>query len=105
MNETDPRLKPIEEVLDDLNEAMAPCAGGVEREDLSADGVLRLRFTGMCTGCACRPLTTVQTVRPALASAEGVSSVEIANSRISAEAEERIARAFSEDDVSCRASE
>jgi hypothetical protein len=40
-------------------------------------------------------LTTVSTVRPALLELDGVESVEIEGSRISAEAEARLAAAFS----------
>ena len=55
---------------------------------------MRLRFTGMCTGCHLRPLTTASTIRPALLELEGVEAVEIEGSRISAEAEARLAAAL-----------
>ena len=57
---------------------------------------MRLRFTGMCTGCHLRPLTTASTIRPALLSLDGVTAVEIEGSRISAEAEARLAAAFAQ---------
>jgi len=68
-------------------------AGGIELVGLSG-GVARVRYTGMCTGCPLRPVTTASTVRPALVGVEGVEEVEIEGSRISAEAEARIAAAF-----------
>ena len=58
------------------------------------DGVVRLRYTGMCTGCPLRPVTTASTVRPALLDVEGIEAVEVEGSRISAEAEARLAAAF-----------
>jgi hypothetical protein len=48
----------------------------------------------MCTGCHLRPLTTASTIRPALLALDGVEAVEIEGSRISAEAEARLAAAF-----------
>lgn len=68
-------------------------AGGVELVEV-AGGVARIRYTGMCTGCPLRPLTTVSTVRPALLELDGVESVEVEGSRISTEAEARLAAAF-----------
>jgi Fe-S cluster biogenesis protein NfuA len=79
--------------LEQLGDVLAAHAGGIELVDHS-DGVVRLRFTGMCTGCPLRPLTTASTVRPALLALDGVDAVEIEGSRISAEAEARIAAAF-----------
>jgi Fe-S cluster biogenesis protein NfuA len=67
-------------------------AGGIELLDVSEDGVVRVRFTGMCSGCPNRPLTTAWAVRPGLLDLEGVTRVEIEGSRISAEAEERLMR-------------
>jgi Fe-S cluster biogenesis protein NfuA len=72
---------------------LAAHAGGVELAGLEG-GVARVRYTGMCTGCPLRPLTTVSTVRPALLAVAGVTVVEVEGSRISAEAEERLARAL-----------
>jgi Fe-S cluster biogenesis protein NfuA len=65
-------------------------AGGIELKDVSDDGVVRVRFTGMCTGCPNRPLTTAWAVKPGLLELDGVTAVEIEGSRISAEAEERL---------------
>jgi Fe-S cluster biogenesis protein NfuA len=79
--------------LDELRPALEAHAGGIELLDIEA-GTVRLRYTGMCTGCPLRPLTTASTVRPALLSLPGINDVQIEGSRISAEAEARLAAAF-----------
>jgi Fe-S cluster biogenesis protein NfuA len=79
--------------VDEIGAVLAAHAGGVELVGVEA-GAVHLRYTGMCTGCPLRPLTTVSTVRPALLELDGVESVEIEGSRISAEAEARLAAAF-----------
>ena len=80
--------------LEELGPILGAHAGGVELVEAEG-GVVRIRYTGMCTGCPLRPLTTVSTVRPALLELDGIESVEIEGSRISAEAEARLAAAFS----------
>jgi Fe-S cluster biogenesis protein NfuA len=80
--------------LDELRPMLDAHAGGVELVGVEG-GVVRVRYTGMCTGCPLRPLTTVSTLRPALLELDGVESVEVEGSRISAEAEARLAAAFS----------
>ncbi len=67
-------------------------------------GVVRLRYTGMCAGCHLRPLTTASTIRPALLALEGVIRVEIEGSRVSAEAEDRLAAAFAKGGMGCASS-
>jgi Fe-S cluster biogenesis protein NfuA len=79
--------------LEELRPALAAHAGGVELVEVR-EGVVRLRYTGMCTGCPLRPLTTASTVRPALLDLDGIEAVEVEGSRISAEAEARLAAAF-----------
>ena len=79
--------------LEELRPVLAAHAGGVELVEVDR-GVVRLRFTGMCTGCHLRPLTTASTLRPALLELDEVTSVEVEGSRISAEAEARLAAAF-----------
>jgi Fe-S cluster biogenesis protein NfuA len=81
------------EVLETLRPVLDAHAGGIELVEVSGSTV-RLRFTGMCTGCQLRPLTTASTIRPALLELAGVAAVEIEGSRISAEAEARLAAAF-----------
>jgi Fe-S cluster biogenesis protein NfuA len=79
--------------LEELRPALDAHAGGIELVEIDR-GTVRLRFTGMCTGCHLRPLTTASTIRPALLALDGVEAVEIEGSRISAEAEARLAAAF-----------
>jgi Fe-S cluster biogenesis protein NfuA len=88
-------MSTIEARLDALRPALDAHAGGVELVEVR-DGVVRLRFTGMCTGCHLRPLTTASTIRPALLELDEVSRVEIEGSRISAEAEARLVAAFAQ---------
>ena len=78
------------ERLEDVNSVMASHVGGVELVDVSPDGVVRLRFTGMCTGCQLRPLTTAYTIEPALLELEGVTAVHADGARISREAAQRL---------------
>jgi Fe-S cluster biogenesis protein NfuA len=86
-------VRAVRERLEELRPALAAHAGGVELVEVRA-GVVRLRFTGMCTGCQLRPLTTASTIRPALLALDGITAVEVEGSRISAEAEARLAAAF-----------
>jgi Fe-S cluster biogenesis protein NfuA len=79
--------------LDELRRVLEAHAGGIELVEV-AGGIVSLRYTGMCTGCQLRPLTTASTVRPALLALPGVEAVEIEGSRISAEAEARLAAAL-----------
>ena len=79
--------------LGELGSVLAAHAGGIELVELNG-GVARVRYTGMCTGCPLRPVTTASTVRPALLAVDGVDELEVEGSRISAEAEARIAAAF-----------
>ena len=76
--------------LDELSAVLGAHAGGVELVEVDG-GIVRLRYTGMCTGCPLRPLTTASTVRPALLALDGVESVEgrIEGSRISRSEEPR----------------
>jgi Fe-S cluster biogenesis protein NfuA len=79
--------------IEQLRPALDAHAGGIELVSVER-GVVRLRFTGMCTGCPLRPVTTASTIRPALLELDGVTAVEVEGSRISAEAEARLAAAF-----------
>ena len=83
----------VQECLERMRPVLDAHAGGIELVEVEGSTV-RLRFTGMCTGCHLRPLTTASTIRPALLELQGVEAVEIEGSRISAEAEARLAAAF-----------
>jgi Fe-S cluster biogenesis protein NfuA len=82
--------------LAEINVILGAHAGGVELTAVE-NRVARLRFTGMCTGCPLRPVTTASTIRPALTQLAGIDEVEILGSRISAAAERRLAKAFGTD--------
>jgi Fe-S cluster biogenesis protein NfuA len=73
-----------------LDRMLRSHAGGLELQS-SSDGVVRLRFTGMCVGCELRPVTTARVVQPALAALEGVRSVEVCGGRVSSHAERALA--------------
>jgi Fe-S cluster biogenesis protein NfuA len=88
-----PMTTAVLECLEQLRPALDAHAGGIEFVGVTGSTV-RLRFTGMCTGCHLRPLTMASTIRPTLLELAGVEAVEIEGSRISAEAEARLASAF-----------
>jgi Fe-S cluster biogenesis protein NfuA len=75
-----------------VNQALYSHAGALEQVGVE-DGVVQLRYTGMCAGCMFRPLTTYATVKPLFHEQFGLD-VEIIGSRISAEAEARVAAAY-----------
>ena len=83
----------VQQRLAELGPVLGAHAGGIELVEVVGSTV-RLRFTGMCTGCHLRPVTTASTIRPALLELAGVEAVEIEGSRISAEAEARLAAAL-----------
>jgi Fe-S cluster biogenesis protein NfuA len=76
--------------IDQVSAAIGAHAGAIELLELSETGSVRVRFTGMCTGCLFRPLTMMGTVEPALLEVPGVTAVEAAGTRISAEATTRM---------------
>jgi Fe-S cluster biogenesis protein NfuA len=86
-----PTAGPVAAVVAELSHRITAHAGGLELDGVAPDGTVRVRFTGLCTGCPYRPLTMAGTVRPALLQVQGVTAVEAAGSRISAEAEARLA--------------
>jgi Fe-S cluster biogenesis protein NfuA len=84
----------VEGRVAELARLMNTHGGGLELESLAEDGTVLVRFTGMCTGCTFRPVTMVGSVRRALSELPGVTRVEAAGTRISEEAEERMAAAL-----------
>jgi Fe-S cluster biogenesis protein NfuA len=85
----------VDSHVDELSRLMRAHGGGLELEAVAPDGTVRVRFTGMCTGCAFRPLTMAATVRRTLGAVAGVTRVEAVGSRISEQAEERLAALLS----------
>jgi Fe-S cluster biogenesis protein NfuA len=71
---------------------MSVHAGAIELLGVSAGGVVRVRFTGMCQGCPFRPLTMHGTIIPALIAVPGVTKVLADGARISDEAAARLAK-------------
>jgi Fe-S cluster biogenesis protein NfuA len=83
----------VEDRIALINEMLAAHAGGIELLGLTG-GVARIAYTGMCTGCPIKPLTTAATVAPALRALPEVHTVEVAGGRISEQAEARVAAAL-----------
>jgi Fe-S cluster biogenesis protein NfuA len=83
----------VEERVATLDRLLAAHAGGLQLGEVRG-GEVWVSYTGMCTGCPLRPLTTTATVRPALLALDGVTAVHVAGGRISEEAEARLAAAL-----------
>jgi Fe-S cluster biogenesis protein NfuA len=84
----------VEQRIADVNRVMDGHAGAIELAGISESGTIQVKFLAMCTGCPYRPLTMAGTVRPALLAIPGVTRVEATGSRISEEAERRLADAL-----------
>jgi Fe-S cluster biogenesis protein NfuA len=76
--------------LDLVRRKLRGHAGGVELQSVSADGVVHLRFTGMCAGCVLKPLTMAAIVKPAFSDLQGVADVVASGARVSAASAERL---------------
>lgn len=93
MTSSAPEQSSVDAAVADLNVALRTHGGGVEQVGSATDRVLRLRMTGLCTGCLYKPLTTAATIRPFIQERLGLDVV-IDGARISAEAEARVAEAM-----------
>lgn len=91
----------VEKRLDRMTRMVATHGGRVELDSVSADGEVRVRFGGMCTGCLMKPLTLNSLLRPALLDVEGVRTVSAVGVRMSEAAERRI-KSFAIADVPLR---
>jgi Fe-S cluster biogenesis protein NfuA len=80
----------IREHVEMLSEFLGQHAGGLELEDIDADGRVTVRYLGMCTGCLYRPVTMGATIRPFLMEVEGVTSVEAVGSRMNDRAQAQL---------------
>jgi Fe-S cluster biogenesis protein NfuA len=87
-------LRRLEERVTSLDGLLRTDGGGLRLVEVSADGTVRVRFNGLCVQCPLRPLTAASIVRPALAELPGVTGVDVDQVRISAEAQDRVARAL-----------
>jgi Fe-S cluster biogenesis protein NfuA len=76
--------------VDQVSQAMGTHGGGIELVNLSAQGAVRVRFTGLCAGCQLRPLTFAETIEPAIRAVPGVSAVAADGARISEQAAARL---------------
>jgi Fe-S cluster biogenesis protein NfuA len=77
------------------NRALAAHAGGIEvieLQDAAAGREAVVRFTGMCTGCAFKPMTLAATVEPMLTGVDGVTAVRALGGRADPEAMARARR-------------
>jgi Fe-S cluster biogenesis protein NfuA len=81
----------VQRRVEEISRVLAAHAGGIELEDLDDEGRVRVRFTGMCTGCLFRPVTMATTIRPALLEVAGVTAIEAAGVRVSEHAARRLA--------------
>jgi Fe-S cluster biogenesis protein NfuA len=84
-----------------VSQALDAHAGGIELVQVDDDGRVKVRFTGMCTGCPLRPVSLAGLVRPALECVDGVSAVLAEGGRVSAEAEARLVRSLQESGTGC----
>ena len=89
--------------VESLNVLIQSHAGGLDLVDVSFDGVVSVRYTGMCAGCDYRPLTTAGTVEPALMDVPGVTRVHVVGARVSDDALARIAETLESSGASTRA--
>jgi Fe-S cluster biogenesis protein NfuA len=81
----------VERRVKEVSAVLYAHAGGIELDHVDEGGRVHVKFTGSCTGCPYRPVTMATTIRPGLLQIEGVTGVEATGSRISEEAERRLA--------------
>ena len=80
----------LDQQISKLSKFISNHADGIELSQVTG-GEIEVKFTGMCAGCPYRPVTMASTVRPALMEIDGVTSVRAVGSRISEQAEKRLA--------------
>jgi Fe-S cluster biogenesis protein NfuA len=91
-----PLRERIDECVRQINVLMRTHAGALEVVELTAAGVLTVRFTAMCQGCPFRAVTMYGLVKPLLEGVDGVVEVRAQGVRVSEEAAERAAAAMTE---------
>lgn len=74
----------IREALDDLRPFLAADGGDITLEEVTADGIARVRLHGACCGCAMSPMTmkagveeAIKRVAPSIKSVEAVNMGEV----------------------------
>ena len=72
------------EALDDLRPFLAADGGDITLEEVTADGIARVRLHGACCGCAMSPMTmkagveeAIKRVAPSIKSVEAVNMGEV----------------------------
>ncbi len=99
-----PSAEDVERAIADLNLALRTHGGAVECTGFDSVTV-KLRMAGLCAGCLFKPVTTAATIGPFIAERLGLQ-VQVEGARISAEAEQRLMRAFESSELaSLRVSE
>jgi Fe-S cluster biogenesis protein NfuA len=83
----------VESRLRAVRRQLASHGGGVDLVGVSGEGVVQLRFTGMCAACLLKPLTMTSVIRPAFACVDGVTDVTAPGTRLSAVAMSRLTNA------------
>lgn len=81
----------LEQRIAILSKAMGWHLGSVELVDVSAQGVVTIRFLGACKACPLKPVTLTTTVERMLLDVEGVTGVEAVGVYISDEARRSLA--------------
>ncbi len=71
------------------NARFRPHGGGIELLSVT-DGRARIRFAGLCTGCACRAQCLLATAEPELRTVDGVTEVEAVGVRLDPDQRERL---------------
>ncbi len=80
----------LNQVVELLSRLIRSHGGGIELTGVTDEGVVSIRFTGMCVGCELKPMTAATAIRPALFELDGVTGVNVSGVHLSAEAESRI---------------
>jgi Fe-S cluster biogenesis protein NfuA len=83
----------LDEAVAWVNGRLRMHGGGIV-VDAVRDGHVEVRFVGMCCGCAWKSLTWFGTVRDAIAAVDGVVEVTAPGTRVSEQAEARMAAAL-----------
>ena len=87
-----PEQTELEERVAIVSHLLQAHGGGIELMPSSHEDVVRVKFTGLCTACCLRPLTTATIIEPVIGAMEGVRKVEVDGVRISEETMADLAR-------------
>ncbi len=83
--ETNELHQRVQTALQDLRPFLAADGGDITLEEITADGVVRVRLHGACRGCAMSPMTmkagveeAIKRVAPSIKAVEAVNMGEVA---------------------------